>query len=61
MKHIIGVNIVSDDRIDGVIAKRDSALARAVPRARNIERGDGAMLSTHEAVIDIARVHLSFP
>ena len=58
MKHITRVNIVSGDRIDRVVANRDSALARAGPRARNIERGDGAMLSTHEAVIDIARVHV---
>jgi hypothetical protein len=53
VKHIARVNIVSGDRIDWIVAKRDSALARACARPQNIERGDRAMLKTHEAVIDI--------
>jgi hypothetical protein len=40
VKHIARVNIVSGDRIDRIVAKRDNALARACARARNIERGD---------------------
>lgn len=58
VNHIARVNIDSGDRVHRVVAKRDSALARACARTRNIERGDGALLSTHEAMIDIARVYV---
>ena len=58
MIHIARVNIDSGDRIHRIVAKRDSALAGACARARNIERRDGAVLRTHEAVIDIARVQV---
>jgi hypothetical protein len=39
VKHIARVNIVSGDRIDRIVAKSDSALARACARVRNVERG----------------------
>ena len=58
VSHIVRVNIVSRDRIGGIIGKRDSALAGACARARNIEYGNGAVRSTHEAMIDVARVYV---
>src|SRR5262249_24754127 len=58
VSHIARVNIVSGDRTDGIVAKRNSALARACACARNIKRGDGAVLSTLEAMTDIARVYV---
>src|SRR5439155_1510437 len=56
MIHIARVNIDSGDRIHRIVAKRDSALAGTCARARNIERGDGAVLSTQDTVKHIARV-----
>jgi hypothetical protein len=58
VKRIAGVNIDSGDRIYRIVAKRNSALAGTCACARNIERANGAVLSTHEAVINIARVHV---
>jgi hypothetical protein len=49
-------NIVSDDRIDRIVAKRDSALERACARARNIERCDSAVRSAQEPMMYITRV-----
>src|SRR5213078_342276 len=56
--HIDRVNIDSGDRIHRIVAKRDSALAGTCARARNVERGDGAVRSTHEAVTYITRVNV---
>lgn len=58
MIHIVGVNKGPGDRIHGIVAKRDSALLRTCACARNIECGDGAVLSAHEAMIDIVRVYV---
>ena len=41
VSHIDRVNIVSGDRIDRIVGKRDGALEGACPRARNIESDDG--------------------
>src|SRR6266542_2890730 len=54
--HIARVNIVSGDRIEWIVGKRDSALARTCARARSVECGDNAIQSAQDAVIDIARV-----
>ena len=43
VSHIARVNIVSGDRIGRIVGKRDGALEGACARARNIERGDGAV------------------
>ena len=58
VSHIARVNIVSGDRIDRIVGKRDGALEGTCARARNGERGDGAVRCAHEAVIDVARVHV---
>ena len=57
VSHIARVNIVSGDRTGRIVEERDGALARACARTRNIERGDGAILSTHKTVVDVARIH----
>ena len=54
--HIARVNIVSGDRTGRIVGKRDSALERSCPRARNVERGDRAVLCVYEPVIYVARV-----
>ena len=43
--HIARVNIVSGDSTDRIVGKRDGALEGTCARARNIERGDGAVLA----------------
>ena len=58
VSHIACVNIVSGDRTDWIVAKRDSALEGACSRARNVERGDRAVRGAHETVIDVARVYV---
>ena len=56
--HIVRVNIVSGDRTSRIVAKGDRALERACARARNIERRNGALRSTDEAMNYIAGVEV---
>ena len=49
--HVAPVNSLSDDRSGVVVVHGDGALACACARARNIERGEGALIRPHEGVI----------
>jgi hypothetical protein len=58
VKHTVRVNLPSGDRVDRIVAKRDGALARTCTRARNVEHGDGTVLSSYEAVTCTADVEV---
>jgi hypothetical protein len=58
VSHIACVNIVSGDRTNRIVGKRDGALEGAGARARNVERGESTIERAHEPVINIARVHV---
>lgn len=58
MSYIARVNIVSGDRTDRIVGKRDGALEGACSRARNVERGDSTIHRANKPVIDVARIHI---
>src|SRR5207302_1504498 len=58
MRHTARINLPSGDRVGRIVAKRDGALAGACTRARNVEHGDGTVLSSYEAVTCTADVEV---
>ena len=54
--HVVRVNILSGDHPKHVGGRRNGALASARSCPRNVERGDAAPRSPHEAVIHVVRV-----
>src|SRR6266536_3968713 len=58
MEGIAGVNVASRNRACRVDGERGCALARACPRARSVERSDGAVRRAQETMTRIAGVNV---